>query len=1699
MNILLIFNNFTGSIHCLYAKATMQKTFLRGLIIALCLLTSKANCQGIIPTVGDNFWLGFLNNFTGGTDPGDELRLFISGATATTGTVDIPLQGWSTTFNVTPGVTTTLVIPNNVAEHYTNDVVDTRGIHVTTNDPVSLFAINFQGYTADAAKILPVQSIGTDYIVSSYTGLLSYQSEFLIVATEDGTEIEIIPSVNTQGGHPAGVPYIINLDQGESYQVKSTTALDELTGTIVRGTAVSGDCRPFAVFGGSQCTNIPVGCTACDHIFDQMFPSDTWGTEYLAVPFMTTTGHTYKVIARDNGTQVSINGGAPTILNAGQWLENNNVNTPTQVVANQPISVVQYMQGTSCSGTGDPAMLVLNAEDQKIDNVTFSTVQSTVITSHMLNVVVATPDIPTTQLDGAPIAPASFNPFPSDPTKSYAQLNITAGSHSLSAPNGVTGYVYGTGSAESYAYSVGSYSTVPVPPVDSALCVTDTTTLVAPITLFNPYWVAQSDTTVVIGTGAALTLYPPIISDIYTVHGNSTVSGCDQEYSFSVTVLDPPIIDLISPEDTVCMFTDIPMSVNFQTNPGLYNYDWAPAHHFDDPNSPNPVMTAQESRWYYVTVSSIGTDCISVTDSVYVHVSGGGIGMVDALTDQANMCVPDTAQLSFDVQKIEYFEDFNGGNDPGLWNSVTGATNSPVCGFIVGDALLFDGGGTRIAETVDMDVSNGGEINFYIKVANGVAPCDDAEPGEDILFQYSTNGGGTWITIQTLLEFSYPNLTYLSIAIPGGAQTASTRFRWVQPVFTGANEDVWLLENLSILVNDATGLNFAWTPAGSLSDPLSATPDAFPTVPTWYHIDINDGNCLYSDSVFIDVDPGFTLTTTNDTILCAAQLTTLSTVPSAGTGHTYSWTPNQFVTGGTSNSTLQVTPTQTTMYYVTVQSSQGCTMNDSVLVTSNSTTLNLVPPGDLCFGQTDTIFANLTTPVPGNFTFDWYDEQNQLIGTGPFVEITPTDTAMYYVTVTDTVGNCPFYDSVSVNVIDFMVNAGNDTTICNTFGFQLQGTTDATNPTYSWTQAAYLDNALISNPTIQIDSTLTYILTVDDGTCSINDTITVSNINASPLNLPTDTMVCEGTSFTLDLSNTSNIVWTPQADITNPTSTSPVFTPTQDSVQYVVTFDDQNGCALSDTIDVLLNYIPVVTLSNDTTVCVGEPVTINSTVTGTNLNYLWNTTETTTSITTTTANTYWLDVTNECGTGSDTMIMSNFVQPVLDLGNDTTLCPNSTITLTVPTPPGGLVTWSTPPNGNSLVISTAGTYWVEVRDSNLCTVSDTINVMYHPVTPVSLGPDITMCDNDTTILDASTPNGVIYQWSNGDTGPTTAIYDSAIVYVDVQDVNGCWNSDTVQINEITSPSPQIVGPAQYCEYDTVSYNVQAIYNSYEWSTGDSGVNQITVSGPVNEISIYVEDAQGCFGFDTMQVYMVVLPNLDLGDDIVLCDTMPVQLDATIQGASQYDWTTAETTPTISAGLGSYGVTVTYQNCLVSDSIFISMNEIPFDLGPDLYICLQDQSVLSHTSMFIDSIIWSDGTNSFHYYFDGTEYDYTVDSVIVSATAFGCNKAYDSVTIHLEDCDCPVYVPNAFTPNGDEHNNVFQLEHTCTLTEFSFFLYNRWGEVIFEAHDPHFQWDGTFNGNYVQDGTYVWRMEYNITTNPNTTQQRKRVGHLNMVR
>ena len=1403
----------------------------------------KVYSQDVIPTKGKEFWVGFMENFE--NDANASLDLFITSNVNTSGTVSIPLQGWDFDFTVNANTTTTVTVPNNLGEHQDeNQIISNKGILVETQDTVSVFAINFSPFTADGTKILPTKSLGTKYRVPSYSGLNSfYGSSLLVVATEDETEVEIVPSVNTPNGEAAGIPFTVQLDRGESYQIILNNTND-LTGTTIRATEASGDCRPFAVYSGASCVNIPLGCTACDHIYEQNFSVDTWGTEYYVVPYEFANSFSYRVLADTDNTDVFIDGAFVYTLNAGEFQEENYETEAVCITTSSPASIIQYMQGTDCSGSGDPAMLILNDASQKINNVTMSTVISPQITNHGVNIILETSDVGTFSIDGAIIAPSEFTQFPNCPTHSYAQIAITQGSHILDADNGFTAYSFGLGDAESYSYSVGSFSPNPFGDIDieEAFCSSNQVVLAAEDPGFELYWYNLDFPLDTLGNDPFLILEPPIIPGIYVVAYDNLISGCENEEFFSVEVPVSPNLDNITVDQTICQYESVQLNVVPLPFNSFYQYTWTPSLGLNNPDIANPVATPLTTTTYEVNVSS-PTGCAVANSSVTITVQGGQFSNLEAFANDYEVCQGEEVQCDVLINEVILEDDFDPGISWGLWMDISNGTQSVDCGAINDNALYFDGIGERSAQTVAVDVSAGGFVSFALQYGEGLAPpCDSPEVGEDVVLEYSLDNTN-WTEIQIFYSFTLNGWEQFNVVIPAAAESTATFFRWRQLTNSGDNGDNWSLDNIAISALSADNINFNWfsdegTIATDLPDPLVT-----PLEDVTYYVEAIDGNngCTYLDSIFISVGQNFTLDITPDTTLCDVQGINLEVTPSTNDNFDYLWTPNDATISSVFSDSPTVTPVVTTVYEVEVTSDQGCVNTGQVEIAVNQL-LDLSVTADdieICLGEQTGLNANVAGS-PSNIEYIWSPVESLSEFMDPNPLANPIGTTLYEVIATDTVAGCSLSEQITISVSgNFTIDAGEDLAVCDAVGLDLN-VVPSVPGTYDWSWQPVAEVSIINSPNTQVlnNQTNEFIVSASDDGCTQTDTVNVFVLYQT-FDLGPDLSVCEGGELILDTGFPDDIhSW-------NTLDDSSVIT-VSDEQMYVVEITSPLGCSVRDSIFLDVLPLPLLDLGTDQNLCVGDVYNIDSGNPG--ADHEWNTLELTQTISVDTTGLFSVEVVdgNGCINTDDILIVFN-ENPTTVLPDEITICEDEVITLDAENAGSDFIWFPNTEDTQTIDVNVASIYSVSITSPEGCTSTDQTELIVATYPLVDLGADQSACEGDVIQLNSQASGGLNVNWSVPGNASSIDVTSSGVYAVTV-DNDYCFSSDEVSIffNPLAENMlEEEIATCFVTNLDPLVLNVSNFGSSYNWSTGEQ-----TASILVEEPGLYSVNVTTSFGCES---------------------------------------------------------------------------------------------------------------------------------------------------------------------------------------------------------------------------------------------------------
>lgn len=1635
----------------------------------------------MVPTRGTRFWTGFMQNGFGA----QSLKLHILARNATTGTVTIPLSGWSTSFSVPANGVTVIDLPN-TAENTGSGNVAPKGILIQTADSVNVLAGSFQNFTHDVTQVLPEVALGNRYRVDAYQGLPNFnnlhKSELLVISTQDGTQVRITPSVNTLNGPAAGVPITVSLNAGQTYQLQAATDALDLTNTIVEATEASGSCRPFAVLGGSMCATVPGACQACDAIFEQLIPTAAWGMRYYTAPIHGVNTSTYRIMAEQDGTSLTINGGTPIILNAGQRHEANGTTAPVCIQATKPVSVAQLTEGYSCAGNGDPSLWLVSPAERMSTSAAWNTSVSSLITQHSVSVVVPLASVGQLTLDGVVVPTAQFQPYPGCTDRKHVKLTVQPGRHILAAASGFQAYMFGTGYGESYAASIHDIKAIPVQQ-DSIVCGGGPLTLNAPEPLANAVWTEASAPATVLATGNSYS-FTPTHTGSYTISGTLPLSGCTRNFTYHVGLpLTIPtwLTANGQTEITICQYESVGLSLVPPPDPDWFEMQWTPAFSLNNDTISNPTATPMTSTWYRARVLS-PSGCGSLDDSIRVNVIPASIVELETTVEPAAICVGRTVQLGSKALRALAMDLFDGA--PGsTWTAIQGGAVSGVCGSHSGLALYFNGAGQRYAQTTGFNTLGGGKLRFHLKVATGTAPCDDADAGEDIALEYSTNNGLNWSSIATYLESGYPTFTPIEVNLPGAAQAANTMFRIRQLAHNGAGHDNWAIDDFLLGRYDNNYMSYTWSQPGTLNNSHHHSPIATPTSSGWYVLNGTDpaGGCVYTDSVYVQVDPTFTITTTPNTTLCAVAGIPISATPSSGTGITYSWTPNNGTLSANNIQTPTVTPTTTTTYSVTATSAIGCTATGQVTITVGQLLgLTVTPLTDtLCQGQS----VQLTAAASGGtgLTYAWTGAglNNPSI---PNPIATPTQTTTYSCTVTHTASGCSLIKNVTIVVTTgYTANAGSDLTLCSTIGQQLTVQHNVQNPQYQWSPAANLNAANIQSPTIMVDGTATYTVTVTDANgCAVSDQVLVTRAFTG---VPTQATAsgCVNTPPTLTAPVTGiSYDWSSGQQTASilPTASGP----------HTVTVTNAQGCQVSTTFNVTLHALPVVSLGPNQAHCGVPQVTLNAGNSG--ANYLWNTGGTAQQLVVTNSGTYSVQVTSPQGCSASGSVSVALNPMPTDGLNDVTSCITSPVTLHAGNA-GSTYLWSNGATTASIQPSTSGTYGVTVTTAQNCSATFDAVVTLLPQLSVDLGPDTTICAGASITLDAGNA-GADHVWSTGEQSATINA-SAAGTYTVTVDNGACSATDQRTITVQTAPTDELSDVAQ-CVGTTVQLNAGNTGSSFLWSTGSTAQSISMQSSGTYTVTI--TNSIGCVATYDADVQFVPPPAPVLGPDTVLCNGQVLVLDPADHGPT-YTWSNGATTRTIPVTTsGTYSVNVSNGLCQRSDAITVQFNPTPAQMAThQFHTCLgeDEQYVRIDAGNTGSRYNWNTGEQS-RVILAGAYGWYVVEVT----NQFDC-AARDSAQV-IEYCPSAIFIPNTFTPNGDGTNDIF-IPVGKNIASMHLLIFDRWGNQLFESDDPTMGWDGTYAGAVVKNDVYVWRLAYTFFEDKDGKlgMEHEQMGHIQVLR
>jgi gliding motility-associated-like protein len=416
------------------------------------------------------------------------------------------------------------------------------------------------------------------------------------------------------------------------------------------------------------------------------------------------------------------------------------------------------------------------------------------------------------------------------------------------------------------------------------------------------------------------------------------------------------------------------------------------------------------------------------------------------------------------------------------------------------------------------------------------------------------------------------------------------------------------------------------------------------------------------------------------------------------------------------------------------------------------------------------------------------------------------------------------------------------------------------------------------------------------------------------------------------------------------------------------------------------------------------------------------------------------------------------------------------------------------------------------------TIVQTLNIEH--IVP-NAGSDTTICSGEGVMIGSAANTGQTYAWtpptglSSATSAQPTASPTTTTTYsLVVTGASGCeTETETVVVTVSTSPSITMTANQTICAGEDVQIGPAPVSTvNYSWSP-TTNLSNAAVSQPqaspssTTTYTVTATSANGCTGTASTTVTVHALPNVSAGPDQQICLGDTVLLSGS--GAQTYSWNNGvsngdEFVPNI----GNINYTVTGTDafgCTNTDQLTINTYSLPsadFTVDNQVISSIDPTVEFTNTSSNAVSYLWDFGDEMGTSTDVSPSYEYGEDQfggipvMLIATSSDGCvDTAFMFLIINEETI---FYVPNAFTPNGDEFNNDFKPVITSgyDIYNYSFLLFDRWGKVIFESKDPSQGWDGTFNGSLVQSGTYVWKISLKVKNNDD---RKAYEGHVTVLR
>ncbi len=1190
---------------------------------------------------------------------------------------------------------------------------------------------------------------------------------------------------------------------------------------------------------------------------------------------------------------------------------------------------------------------------------------------------------------------------------------------------------------------------------------------------------------------------------VATVNVNTTftVTGFDSNGCFAVATI--PVFVAPNPQTSIAQPSAICVgsSANVSAS-GNFSFVWSGANIISSNTASSIQVSPLATTTYYVQFTD-ANGCVN-NDSTIVFVNAAPV----VSTDSAAICLGATATLT--AGGADTYQWFNASGTQVGNNSIINVSPSSSTGYTVIGTSSNGCKDTAVAQLIVNPipvVSISGLNNAYCLNAADVtligSPAGGTFSGTAVngdTLSASALGAGTYT-----VQYNYTDTNGCSNSTSTGVTI------YPLPVINASAGNPFICSGTSVSLNASGAASYTWTPATSLNTSTGANVTATPTIATTYTVTGTDANgCTAADSTTVDVGGIIALTLTNNNPqICLGNSTTLT----ANGATSYTWLPATGLSA-TTGSSVTTSVTQTTTYTVTGVDANGCSGTDTVTV--------IVNPLPVVTATHDTSICNGGSAVLNAYgaqTYTWVNGFNTQSGSS--ITVNPSSNTTWVVIGTDANG-CTASTTAQITVNDNPLVNATSGKVCLGFSANLTASGAAT---YTWSPAIGLNNTsgadIIASPSAS--QTYTIIGTSAEGCTAIAySTVTVDmppvvsfsglDINYCVSNAP---VVLTGSPAGGTFSGqgvTGNIFMPQTAGVGGP-------------YNIIYSYTDNNGCSAADTQQVNIFANPVVVVSN-ATACAGQQTTL---IASGATSYTWTpgTGLSTTSgsmVNTIVNNLVTYTVIGTSGNGcsaQSTATVSVNPNPQLAVNNSNPeICAGATINLLVTgantyewSPASGISSSTASQVTASALLST--TYTIIGTNTFGCTDTIIVPLTVNAAPSVVTGPDTVVCVGQSVQLTAASTAPVLWSPSSSlndasSNNPTATPAQTTTYTVTATGANGCTAADQVVVQVISYPAIDISGGGVVCLGDDAILTASGGVN-YTWVPEtylNTTAGETVISTPQENITYYVtaQNATGCAASDSVVVTVKKPITVEAQPGATICEGSSYQLSAFGTGNS-YLWTPStgldnplSPFPTATPSqTTTYTVTTTDGVCFTaSATAVVTVNPLPTITTEAQVIVLAGSETQLQASSNIPgaTYLWSPATglscvtcaDPLANPTQPTTYTVTVTDTM------GC-RADAEVRLDFLCTEDGIYVPNAFTPNGDNKNDVFKIRGYGVSYISIFRVYSRWGELMFETTDISQGWDGTFKGEAQFPAVYVYYIEGICTNNQKIVKQ----GNVTLIR